>query len=88
MKDIVIFPTDNNGQVSKNTENENKTIGKWATAKENSKGNGRKPARYCKNNLFIANTFFSPKKQTSKTSSQIDYIAVSGERRNWVTNAR
>ena len=39
-KDIVIWATDNNGQVSKNTENGNKTIGKWATAKENIIGNG------------------------------------------------
>ena len=33
-KDIVIWDTDNNGQVSKNTENENKAIGDWTTAKE------------------------------------------------------
>ena len=39
-KDIVIWATDNNGQVSRNTENENKTTGKWTKAKENSKGNG------------------------------------------------
>jgi len=34
-KDIVIWATDNNGQVGKNTENENKTLGKWTVSTEN-----------------------------------------------------
>ena len=99
-QDITIRATDNNGQVIKNTENGNKTIAKWTTSKENNKGTGDKLAKHCdNNNLFVANTSFCQEnanienliKRTNgtKTSNrQIDYIAFSSERRNWVTNAQ
>ena len=71
-KDIVIWATDNNGQVSKNTEHRNNTIGKWTTAKENSKGNGAKLVKHCNNNRFVANTFFSPKKSKRRQPHNAD----------------
>ena len=40
-EDIVIWETDNNGQINRNPENDDKTIGKWAIAKKTAKGAGR-----------------------------------------------
>ena len=56
--DIAIWETDDGGQVRRNTASDEKTIGKWTTSKENSKGSGAKFSKRCPNNdLFIPNTF-------------------------------
>ena len=68
-KDIVIWTTDSNGQVSRNAENKDKTIGRWTTDNENITGNGGKFPKQCRGNiLFITNTLFFAEKEILKTS--------------------
>ena len=98
-KDIVKWATDNNREIRRIPENDDKTIGKCTIAKENNRGNGAKFDKRCRNNnLFITNTLFFPEKRNmgnlatwangKETSTrQIDYRAVSIEPRSWVANA-
>ena len=98
-KNVVMWATGNNGQISRNSENDDEIIGKWAIATENNTCNGEKSLNTVKPRPFITNTFFYPKKCEAQNlttwtkgvetcNRQIDYIPVSNEHRWWITNAQ
>ena len=79
----LIWATDNNGQVSRNLENDDKITGKWTTANETDKWNGKKYAKHCQNNnLFVENTFFCPKME--KKIHHLDKRQWNKQQTNWL----
>ena len=92
-----MWRADNNGQIAQN--NTSNSIGKWAIANVNEKGNGENFYKTLEaNNLRCMNTFFTPpqnKPQNIDTwnnyggaqNKQIDFFAISNINKNWVTNA-
>ena len=91
-----IWLTDNNAQIGQDKKNatKNKIVGKYTIVKKTEPVNGCQFIKAaCKNDLRIANTFQEPKNNgdcgtfttNKKKRRQIDFIAVSKAKSNWIT---
>ena len=97
-KHIHIWATDNNGQIACDENNDREIMGMHTWADKTDDMNGKSMKKILKKHkMFVTNTKFIPKKHDKRnlitwkspdgnTWKQIDYIAISENQKNWVSN--